>query len=46
MRTLFIHQKMLDERSMTLCNNLQICIDKRNNSKKNNNKIQLILFLL
>jgi hypothetical protein len=34
MRTLFIHQKMLEERSMTLCNNLQICIDKRKNSIK------------
>jgi hypothetical protein len=43
MRTLFIHQKMLEERSMTLCNNLQICIDKRNHSLKKKH-IQIILF--
>jgi len=29
MRTLFIHQKMLEEHSMTLSENLQTCIDKR-----------------
>jgi hypothetical protein len=44
MRTLFIHQKMLEERSMTLCDNLQICIDKRKTSINENKKYSLSLF--
>ena len=31
MRTLFVHQNILEEHSITLYNNIQICIDKRNN---------------
>ncbi|CAF1483268.1 unnamed protein product [Adineta ricciae] len=30
MRTLFVHQKMIEERSMTLCDHIQQCIDKCN----------------
>ncbi|CAF0767576.1 unnamed protein product [Rotaria sordida] len=46
MRTLFTHQKMLEERTMTLCNHIQICIDKLLTYQSEMNKIQQILFFI
>ncbi|CAF3109580.1 unnamed protein product [Rotaria sp. Silwood2] len=46
MRTLFTHQKMLEERSMTLYNHVQICIDKLLTYQSEMNKVQQILFFI
>ncbi|CAF2114729.1 unnamed protein product [Rotaria magnacalcarata] len=44
MRTLFTHQKMLDEHSMTLYNNIQTCIDNLFICQPDMNKTQQTLF--
>ncbi|CAF4599532.1 unnamed protein product [Rotaria sp. Silwood1] len=46
MRTVFTHQKMLEERSMTLCNHAQMCIDKLLTYQSEMNKVQQILFFI
>ncbi|CAF0750035.1 unnamed protein product [Adineta steineri] len=46
MRTLFTHQKMLEERSMTLCDNIQRSIDKLLAYQSEMNKTQQILFFI
>lgn len=46
MRTLFIHQKMLEEHSMTLFDNLQSCIDKLLSYQSEMTKTQQILVLI
>ncbi len=46
MRTLFTHQKMLEERSITLCNNVQLCIDKRKKYRNTNENILVFILVL
>ncbi|UJR28856.1 hypothetical protein I4U23_010080 [Adineta vaga] len=46
MRTLVIHQKILSDRSMTLCDHIQQCIDKLLTHQSEMNKTQQLLFFI